>query len=82
MKCSLWIEDGITQVVLTPETKAEKAALETVREASSFNVKRGTFYECRGGWVRGSVYQQLHGVPVDDAVSTILVLDSRPKAEG
>lgn len=52
MKTSIYIEDGYTQVVLTPENDFEKTALDHIRSASSFDVKLGAFYSCRGGWVR------------------------------
>ncbi len=57
MKTAIYIEDGVVQLVLTPETQFEKDTL------SSFNGKEletkiftGTFYDCRGGWVRQKAY--------------------------
>lgn len=53
MKTAIYIEDGIVQLVITPETDFEKNALTTFREkpldAKLFN---GSFYDCRGGWTR------------------------------
>lgn len=65
MKTAIYIERGVAQVVLTPETDAEKMALELLKE-KRLDVKRGSFYECQGGWVR-------HGYEHDDK-STILVV--------
>lgn len=53
MKTAIYVEDGTVQLVITPETEFEKNSLATFREkplnAKIFN---GTFYDCRGGWVR------------------------------
>jgi hypothetical protein len=54
MKIALYVEDGRTQIVLTPQTPAEKAVLDNVKPGAELSVKRGSFYECRGGWVRQS----------------------------
>jgi len=53
MKTAIYIEDGVTQVVLTPESEFEKFALSEL-ENQSLNVQifNGTFYDCRGGWIR------------------------------
>lgn len=53
MKTAIYIEDGRTQFVLTPETEIDKKVLE---ELQSTNLKtyRGEFYGCRGGWTRWS----------------------------
>lgn len=54
MKSAIYIEDGVVQLVITPETDFEKSALHVFEkdggiEAQIFN---GSFYDCRGGWVR------------------------------
>jgi len=53
MKTAIYIEDGVVQLVITPETEFEKNALSSFREeplkAKMFD---GSFYDCRGGWVR------------------------------
>ena len=64
MKTAIYIEDGVVQLVITPESEFEKNAL------SSFNQKElqakifsGSFYDCRGGWVRQTEqYPGMHGV--------------------
>ena len=58
MKTAIYIEDGVVQLVITPETEFEKNSLSMFREkpldAKLFN---GTFYDCRGGWVRQTALQ-------------------------
>lgn len=57
MKTAIYIEDGVVQLVITPESDFEKNALSTFEkkplEAQIFS---GTFYDCRGGWVRQQGY--------------------------
>ena len=59
MKTAIYIEDGVVQLVVTPETKFEKNALSSFQdkplEAQIFS---GTFYDCRGGWVRQANYYE------------------------
>lgn len=53
MKIALYIEDGLEQIVLTPESDTEKAILGKIHDGSrSIELKRGSFYECRGGYAR------------------------------
>lgn len=69
MKIALYIEDGLEQLVLTPEGTTEKAILGKLHDgARAVSILKGAFYECRGGWVR-------HGAEQD---STMIVL--RPKS--
>ena len=83
MKTAIYIEDGLVQLVITPETKFEKNALSSFDteplEAKIFN---GTFYDCRGGWVRqNEVYDhnRLHGGGGQDDKSIILQV-KKPKS--
>lgn len=70
MKIALYIEDGREQIVLTPQTDAEKDILAKLHDGSrEFWLKKGSFYACQGGWTR-----QQDGV--DD--STIIVMEKRP----
>jgi len=81
MKIALYIEDGLEQVVLTPETETEYGIVNKLHDGSlDFEVYRGTFYGCRGGWMR-------HGETRDvsysrnysnDDRSTIIVLRPQP----
>lgn len=53
MKIALYIEDGLEQIVLTPEGETEKAILAKIHDGSrELAIRRGTFYPCRGGWMR------------------------------
>lgn len=59
MKTAIYIEDGVVQLVITPESDFEKNALSTFEkkplEAQIFS---GAFYDCRGGWVRQKRYHE------------------------
>jgi len=57
MKTAVYIEDGVTQIVLTPETEWEKKAISQL-EQQKFQAQlfAGEFYDCRGGWVRQKEY--------------------------
>jgi hypothetical protein len=49
MKIALYIEDGLEQLVLTPESPHEKSLLESMhREDRDLRITRGSFYACRG----------------------------------
>ena len=53
MRIALYIESGVTQVVLTPEGETERSLLGELHKSSvDLSVLSGSFYECRGGWVR------------------------------
>lgn len=52
MKVAIYIEDGLEQIVLTPQSDLEKSALEKMASGRSMRIHKGGFYECRGGWVR------------------------------
>jgi hypothetical protein len=52
MKSAIYIEQGITQFVLTPESDIDKQVLDQIEKAKGMNTCRGSFYECRGGWMR------------------------------
>lgn len=53
MKTAIYIEDGVVQLVLTPESAFEKNAVASFAEKPmSVQVFSGAFYDCRGGWVR------------------------------
>ncbi len=53
MKIALYIQDGLEQIVLTPEGKVETDILAKLHDGSrALSIERGSFFECRGGWVR------------------------------
>lgn len=59
MKTAIYIEDGVVQLVITPETDFEKNSLSMFREKPlSAKLFAGAFYDCRGGWVRQSAYYE------------------------
>lgn len=71
MKVALYMQDGLEQIVLTPESKSERALVERLHDHTrELTIKKGSFFECAGGWVR-------HDQGSD--TSTMLVL--RPRAE-
>lgn len=52
MKIAIYIEEGITQLVLTPQGEYEEKAIAAIREQSQAEIKRGSFYKTQGGWDR------------------------------
>ena len=71
MKVAIYVADGTTQVVLTPETAWEKTVAELVLEdQGQVQAFKGIFYECQGGWFRQSPYE-----PSRETQSIILRLD-------
>lgn len=57
MKTAIYIEDGVIQLVITPETEFEKNSLSTFEEKPlEVKIFSGSFYDCRGGWVRQSAH--------------------------
>ena len=57
MKTAIYIEDGVVQLVITPESEFEKNALSTIQDKPlDVKVFSGSFYDCRGGWIRQSKY--------------------------
>ena len=61
MKTAIYIEDAIIQIVLTPQNKFEKDIVtELSKEKTSIKVFEGSFYDCRGGWIRQEEYAKNH----------------------
>lgn len=57
MKTAIYIEGGVTQLVLTPENEFEKNVLGSFADKKlTTNIFQGTFYDCRGGWARQKDY--------------------------
>lgn len=53
MKTAIYIENGIVQLVLTPENDFEKNALGSFKHKPlDATIEMGGFYHCAGGWVR------------------------------
>lgn len=80
MKISFYMEDGLEQIVLTPQNESEQKMLDRMHDTSrTVEIKRGSFFECRGGYIRYQPeYQSPYGVDDSDK-STMIVL--RPKVE-
>lgn len=78
MKTAIYIEDGVVQLVITPETDFEKNALKSFSlspmEAKVFS---GSFYDCRGGWVRQSEYYPSSPYSDNDDQSLIIKMEQR-----
>jgi hypothetical protein len=56
MKTAIYIENGVTQLVLTPESDWEKQALKAfAKETDTLKIYRGSFFRCQGGWNRYEV---------------------------
>lgn len=51
MKTAIYIEDGVTQLVLTPENEWEKSVVAKIT-GNETTILRGSFYKCQGGWNR------------------------------
>lgn len=53
MKTQVLIAGDVSQIVLTPETDFERAALNSIDAGTNATLlKRGVFSECQGGWLR------------------------------
>lgn len=66
MKTAVYIEEGIVQLVLTPETEFEKTLLARA-VPEEVHILRGSFYGCQGGWTRMSqVSRSPWDNPADD----------------
>ena len=79
MKTAIYIEDGTAQLVITPESDGEKNAIGMFAEGPvDARMFRGTFYDCRGGWVKQSYNPPLDGSTNRDC-SLILCMDTGGK---
>ena len=85
MKTAIYIEDGIMQLVLTPETEYEKGIIKAFGDKlNRVKVFNGTFYDCRGGWIRQTALKERahfsHGQLEDDS-SLIMRIDAEEGKE-
>ena len=82
MKTAIYIEDGIVQLVITPETEFEKNAISTFKDKPlDAKIFAGSFYDCRGGWVRQKDYSPrnyIGGRENEDKSLIIQIKDSQP----
>ncbi len=83
MKIALYIEDGLEQIVLTPESDTEKGILGKIHDGSrQMELRRGSFFKCQGGWMRYSQpYRDVYGHADKDDESTMIVLRPAPKED-
>lgn len=79
MKVALYIEDGLDQIVLTPQTEAERNILARLSEGNvEFSLRRGAFYANQAGYIRERDVNHFMAVRNESGDSTIIVM--RPKA--
>jgi hypothetical protein len=81
VKIALYIEDGLEQIVLTPQSDTEKAILAKLHDGSrAMTLAKGSFYECRGGYARFTPYWQsmAYGGSSGGDESTMVVLRPMP----
>ncbi len=75
MKTAIYIEDGTVQLVLTPESEYEKGALKTFENKPlNAQIFVGSFYDCRGGWVRQKHFSRQNFNPMLDTDDRSLIL--------
>jgi hypothetical protein len=74
MKTAIYIEEGIVQLVITPQNEFEKNALSSFKDKPlDAKVYSGSFYDCRGVWTRQTeVYQSMQGLKDNSDQSLIL----------
>jgi len=59
MKTAIYIEDGVLQLVITPESKFEKDVISMmINEKINAQIFSGSFYDCQGGWIRQQNFYQ------------------------
>ena len=83
MKTAIYIEDGFVQLVITPESDFEKNALTSFQEKPlDAKIFDGSFYDCRGGWVRQNDYMQfnsMHSQRKEPKSLIIAIKESQPQ---
>lgn len=84
MKIALYIEDGLEQVVLTPESPTERNILGKLHDGTrELSIHSGSFYTCRGGWMRNatSYSTSVYSTTQSDDQSTIIVLRKKEESQ-
>lgn len=84
MKTAIYIEDGVVQLVLTPESEYEQQIVKSFADRlDTVKVFSGSFYDCRGGWVRQTAHRQSSYMHYNDGdrhdASLILRVSESPK---
>lgn len=81
MRTAFYMDDGVTQAILTPDTEMDKAVLAAIEAAgANLTIKRGGFYECQGGWVRQIRIEYGLGAARPDSLM-LVVTPKRPTPE-
>jgi len=76
VKIALYIEDGLEQLVLTPESEHERNLLGLLNSSERvMEIYKGTFYGCRGGWMRWAQSNQWNA---EDASTMIVLRKEKP----
>ena len=76
-KTAIYIEDGIVQLVITPESEFGKKAISTfTNKPMQAKLFEGSFYDCRGGWVRQNNYptRALYGNDWDNKDKSLILV--------
>ena len=85
MKTAIYIEDGIVQLVITPETEFEKNSISTFKDKPlEAKIFAGSFYDCRGGWIRQQDYSPrnyIGGRDNEDKSLIITIKDEQAQAK-
>ena len=81
MKTAIYIADGTTQFILTPEDNLDKKVLDEL-QSTQLKTYRGSFYPCQGGWVRwASVYEGSEYTPGPDDSLIFIVTKTLPETK-
>lgn len=82
MKTAIYIEDGLVQLVITPETGFEHNCLSTFREKPlDAKLFTGSFYDCRGGWVMQKAYYDRGGYSYENHRDQSIILTARTETK-
>ena len=64
MKTAIYIENGIIQLVLTPEDEFERNIISSYEcKNIETKIQHGSFYGCSGGWIR---QKDMYGTSSED----------------
>ena len=75
MKTAIYIEDGTVQLVITPESEFEKNSLTTFTDKPlDAKLFAGSFYDCRGGWVRQTALRNRTPYSYQESDDTSLII--------
>ncbi len=57
MRTAIYIENGLLQVIMTPEDDYEKGVIKGIEKKDmKVSIYEGEFYQCQGGWAREKDY--------------------------